>query len=330
MNSNSQIVLQTGGDFLSPAAALDQVIATYQIKKSFIETVLRDGVDFGAVPGTDKPTLKKPGAEKMATFFGLSAVFEDVKTIEDWTGQEYSGEPFFYYRQKCKLFRGERLVGSADGSCNSREKKYRYRWVGEADVPTGIDKGSIKVRDGKISEFAFAVEKSETSGKYGKPAEYWKRFKDAIEDGTAVATKRKTSTGKTMDAWEIGSMVYCIPNDDVAEQVNTILKMAQKRALVAAVLITTNASDYFTQDMEDFTSAEIVDAVAKPVAETPQETPIDKGIRMYKELAERATKVGIHAEDIPEGATITQVRSMYKELEGFVVDAENQSGSDDN
>ena len=33
--------------------------------------------------------------------------------------------------------------------------------------------------------------------------------------------------------------------------VNTIQKMAQKRALVAATLIATSASEFFTQDVED-------------------------------------------------------------------------------
>src|SRR5690606_14148666 len=37
----------------------------------------------------------------------------------------------------------------------------------------------------------------------------------------------------------------------IADQVNTLQKMAQKRGLIAATLNTVNASDYFTQDIED-------------------------------------------------------------------------------
>src|SRR5205085_7043391 len=40
-------------------------------------------------------------------------------------------------------------------------------------------------------------------------------------------------------------------NPDIADQVNTIQKMAQKRALVGAVLLAVNASEFFTQDIED-------------------------------------------------------------------------------
>jgi hypothetical protein len=150
------------------------------------------------------------------------------------------------------LYRGERLIASADGSCNSWEKKYRYRWVAENEIPAGAHKDNLIARDGRISEFVFAVEKAETSGKYGKPAEYWQKFKDAIDANTAVKIVRTTSTGKKMDAWEISTQVYRIPNDEIPDLANTILKMAQKRALVAATLIATGLSDYFTQDIEDF------------------------------------------------------------------------------
>jgi hypothetical protein len=36
--------------------------------------------------------------------------------------------------------------------------------------------------------------------------------------------------------------------------VNTIQKMAQKRALIAATLLAVNASEFFTQDLEEFAS----------------------------------------------------------------------------
>lgn len=44
---------------------------------------------------------------------------------------------------------------------------------------------------------------------------------------------------------------YRLPNDDVASLVNTIQKMACKRALVHAVLGVTRSSGMFTQDVED-------------------------------------------------------------------------------
>lgn len=253
------IVLRNSGDFLTPAASLETMLGTYQIKLDFIHKILVRDVDFGVIPGTGaKPALFKAGAEKIASFFALAPVFEDVTIVEDWTGADHNGEPLFYYRQRCKLYRGDRLIGSAEGSCNSWESKYRYRWVPESELPAGINKSGLKTKDGSISEMTFAVEKAETTGKYGKPAEYWRQFQDAITNGTATKGK-KTIKDKTYDVWIIGATVYRVPNPDVSDQINTILKMAQKRALVAAVLITTNTSENFTQDIEDYVEGNVIE-----------------------------------------------------------------------
>ena len=217
----------------------------------FTRKVMKPGIDFGAVPGTDKPTLLKPGAEKLCTLFGLTPRFEIVESTTDWSGKTH-GETFFYFHYRCMMYRGDALIATGEGSCNSMEGKYRYRWVNEADVPAHLDKATLKTRGGKISEFTFAIEKAETGGRYGKPAAYWQQFQDAIEAKTAKIIKKKVKDGREFDAWEIDSTLYRVPNPDVADQVNTIQKMAQKRALIAATLIAVNASEFYTQDMEDF------------------------------------------------------------------------------
>jgi hypothetical protein len=192
-----------------------------------------------------------------------------------------------------------------------------------------MDKSLLKARDGEASEFAFAVEKAETAGKYGKPAEYWQKFKDAITNGTAVKFQRKTSTGKMMDAWKIGAMLYCIPNDDVPEQVNTILKMAQKRALVAATLIATGLSDYFTQDIEDFVPASetIFNATAKDAAPDGNPDPIDdKSWAEWLRLGTRADKAKVKWPKFERATkTKTELRSIYSEIQEYVKSAEAQA-----
>jgi hypothetical protein len=255
-----------------PAMEVAQAIARRKAVVALVKSEMwNNETDAGAVPGTDKPTLRKPGAEKLVTFFGLSPKFPIAlaTVIEDWTGQEHGGEPLFYYRYTCQLWHGAQFVAEADGSCNSRESKYRYRWVGPEDVPIGVDRDMLKKRVGSITEFAFAVEKAETSGKYGKAAEYWQQFKDAIARGTARKVQRETRTGSKRDAWEIDATVYRIPNDDIASQVNTIQKMAQKRALVGATLLAVNASEFFTQDLEDFIEDNVVDSTARIVTPPP-------------------------------------------------------------
>jgi hypothetical protein len=149
------------------------------------------------------------------------------------------------------LWRGERMIAEADGSCNSRESKYRWRWVGVQDIPENLRGANLTKRGGTTSEFDFAIDKAETGGQYGKPAAYWQAFRDAIEAGTARKITKKTKAGKEMAAWEIDTTVYRVPNEDIASQVNTVQKMSQKRAFVAVTLIGVNASEFFTQDVED-------------------------------------------------------------------------------
>lgn len=216
----------------------------------FTQQIMVDGLDYGKIPGSTKPSLMKAGAEKLCTFFGLVAEFALVESIEDWSGRLH-GEPLFYYRYKCKLSRQGRLLGEGEGSCNSWESKYRYRWVDESYIQlNGMNPEGLLKRGGAISEFDFAVDKAETGGKYGKPAEYWQAFKDAIANGTARKIEKKMRDSKK-PAWEIDGTQYRIPNPDIPDIVNTGQKMAQKRSLVAATLISVNASEYFTQDVED-------------------------------------------------------------------------------
>jgi len=240
--------------------------------KELVSRVMVEGLHYGKVPGTDRDTLLKPGAEMLTTVFGLVAGYEISEAIERWD----AAEPFFYYRIHCRLYHAGQLVGEGDGSCNSRESRYHWRWVDEADVPPELDKSTLKRRGGRISEFTFAVDKAETSGKYGKPEEYWQRFTDAIEAGTAMQVKKSTAKGAVYDAWEIDSTVYRVPNEDIYSQVNTILKMAEKRALVAATLVTVNASDFFTQDMEDLVEVPVTVTVINPTPQpsTPQQRAI--------------------------------------------------------
>jgi hypothetical protein len=110
-----------------PVMSIERAIDRYNTVTEFVSRVLRKDVDYGVIPGTDKPTLLKPGAEKLITFFGLSTRFHLIERIEDWEGADHGGEPFFYYLYRCQLSRDQLLIAEADGSCNSRESKYRYR-----------------------------------------------------------------------------------------------------------------------------------------------------------------------------------------------------------
>lgn len=279
---------------LKPVFSIEEARERYALMLRFVREIMKEGKDYGTIPGTEKPTLYKPGAEKLTCLFGLSTRIVTEERIEDWNGREHNGEPFFWYLYRLGLYRGDRLVAEAEGSANSRENRYRWRWVREDEVPPHLDKKTLAKRGGKVGEFAFAVEKAETTGKYGKPAEYWQKFREAIANGTAIKSKRDTSRGPA-DYWEIEDLQYRVPNEDIFSLVNTIQKIAYKRAFVAVTLVGCNASDYFSQDLEDLAEDGVIAAEYRVVAEeSEQPKPERKG---------RATK----QERKPEGADFSSL-----------------------
>jgi hypothetical protein len=205
-----------------PALSIELAVERYNAVTEFVSRVLRRDVDYGVIPGTEKLTLLKPGAEKLTTFFGLSTRFQLIERIEDWTGAAHDGEPFFYYLYRCQLYRGDYLIAEADGSCNAREQKYRWREAQRLCPACGLA-AIIKGRE----EFGGG----------------WVCFRKKGGCGAKYADGDQTIETQTAGR---------VPNADIADQVNTIQKMAQKRSLIAAVLIAVNASEFFTQDMEDF------------------------------------------------------------------------------
>lgn len=100
---------------------IQQVQATMNKISQFqqvIQKTLRAKHDFGKVPGTDKPTLLKPGAEKILMMMGLRSEFEIVDSTRDFD------KGFFQYQVRCKLLRGDAVITEGLGACNTRESKY--------------------------------------------------------------------------------------------------------------------------------------------------------------------------------------------------------------
>ena len=169
--------------------SIASTMAKIQQMQNVVQKTLKKGHDFGEVPGTSKPTLLKPGGEKICMLFGLNPEYEFLKTTEDYDKE------FFSYNIRCTLFRNGQPVAQGVGSCNSKEKKYRY---------INVD---------KIPE-NYVGQSEEFTDKYGR-------------------------------------VKYKINNPDICSLVNTILKMAKKRAFIDAVLQVASLSEVFTQDIED-------------------------------------------------------------------------------
>ncbi|HEX8464462.1 MAG TPA: hypothetical protein VF627_07570 [Abditibacterium sp.] len=89
--------------------------------KDYVREHMSEGEDYGIIPGGNKPTLFKPGAEKLNAVFGLSPLVEINNRVEDWDSS------FVAYEVKVTLLNKRTQVIEAEGvgSCNSRERKYK-------------------------------------------------------------------------------------------------------------------------------------------------------------------------------------------------------------
>ena len=234
----------------------------------FSKEIMKKGLDYGEIPGVNKPSLFKPGAEKLRVVYGLSVKVDQT----DSTVDIQAGYVDYTYKATV-LGKNGQILAECEGNCNSYETKFRYLWIKEQDLPENIDKSKLKKRSrgGKAREFQFAINKGETTGQYGKPKEHWEKWKAAIESGQAVEVKVKSKSGRDLVAYEMGEeqVEYRIDNPDVIGLKNTIMKMAQKRAFVGAVLIATGASEFYTQDVEDMEQFQDVAASVDGRATTP-------------------------------------------------------------
>lgn len=211
--------------------SVDEAVRRRDQVVDYMRRVLRPDVHYGQIPGTgSKPTLLKPGAEALCRDMGLHPDPVVTEHVLDVDGRDHTGEPFILYRSKTNLYAldretgDRRWVGSGEGSCNSWEDKYRWRTAARTCPECGkqaIIKGRAEYGGGWL---CFA--------KKGGCGAKW-------SDGTAEAEHFANA--------ELGK----VPNDRVMDLDNTILKMAHKRSLIAAVLNVTGASDVFTQDIDD-------------------------------------------------------------------------------
>ena len=185
--------------------------------QALAQQLLVSGQDYGVIPGTNKPTLLKPGAEKIAKLLGLADRYEIVDKTEDWD------RPLFRYLVRCQLtsVRTNVVVSESFGECNTMESRYRWR-NRERVCPECGAEAIIKGRPEYGGGFVCFKRKGGCGAKFA-------------DDSSAI----------------LDQPIGRVENDDVYTLVNTVLKMAQKRALVGAALSAGRLSEVFTQDMED-------------------------------------------------------------------------------
>lgn len=83
-----------------------------------VQNTLKVNHDYGIIPGTTKPTLLKPGAEKILMLMGLTSEFHITERIQDYD------KGFFAFTVRCELYKNGMKITEGVGHCNTKEKKY--------------------------------------------------------------------------------------------------------------------------------------------------------------------------------------------------------------
>lgn len=211
----------TRGAFIV-ADALEQESQQRKLLGQFIARHMTDGTDYGVIPGTKNKTLLKPGAEKLTQLFRCIPRFMIEEKVENWdTG-------LFHYRFSCQIVTQDdgTVVAEGVGSCSTYEGRYRWRNADRKCPECG----------------AAAIVKSKYPPRDNPEAPGWYCF------------AKKGGCGANFDYDDDGITKQPLgraQNPDLLDQVNTVLKMAKKRALVDAAISLARCSDIFTQDVED-------------------------------------------------------------------------------
>lgn len=257
---------------VTPSVQAAELVARLDVIKQAMSTAMVDGVDYGRIPGTEKPTLLKPGAEKLAVLFQF-----DVQTTHDERWGPADHLTVVAHSTVFHIPSGAR-VGGGEGLCATREKKYGKRQQQRTCPGCG---GSTLFKSKRDPEFFCWAKKGGCGATFP-------------EDDARITAQ---SVGE-------------IDNPEMADTWNTVLKMARKRALVDAILLTTGASAIFTQDAEDLPRTEADPPPPPARAPEPQLLPDGSVMEVLAAISKasmgtdwvRAQLVAVGAQDVPQGS----------------------------
>jgi len=108
------------------------------------QNVMKKDIDYGIIPGCDKPSLYKPGAELLMVTFGLS----DRLEVEDLSSEDRSE---IRYRIKSEIYAQGIYLGCGIGEASTNQDKYKWREAicDEEFEATPVDQKRIKWFKGK-------------------------------------------------------------------------------------------------------------------------------------------------------------------------------------
>ena len=251
-------------DPVATAMSVQQVLGQVSLIQQIMGAAMKDGEHYGKIPGCgDKPTLLKPGAEKLCLTFRLAPTYDVEEKIAERGHREY--------RVQCALtsILTQAFIGQGVGVCTTMEAKYRFR------------QGSAEPTDKPV------------------PRAYWDvRQEDPAKAQELIGGKGFTVKKVDGKGWMIAKGGEKVEHDNPADHYNTVLKMAKKRALVDAVLTATAASDIFTQDLEDIT-ANLALSTPAPLLAPPKSEAVTTPRVALADAAEATNIVAEEAEDEP-------------------------------
>lgn len=220
------------------AMTADKIQRQVNLIQEVMQKVMLDNVHYGKIPGCGpKPTLLKPGAEKLSTTFRLAPYYEIRR------GELGDGHREYEITCTLKHINTDMIISQGVGSCSTMEGKFRFRNA-EKKCPECGKEAIIKGKKEYGGGWLCFKKKGGCGAK-------WSDGDPVIED---------QADGKA-------------EHDNPADYYNTVLKMAKKRAHVDAVLTATAASDIFTQDIEDM--PEVINVTPTPEPE-PKQKPKKK------------------------------------------------------
>ena len=74
------------------AITISQAKDRITLLQNFVKEMMIPNVDYGLIPGCQKPSLYKSGAEKLCDVYGFSKQIEVTNRIEDWEKALFSYE----------------------------------------------------------------------------------------------------------------------------------------------------------------------------------------------------------------------------------------------
>jgi hypothetical protein len=264
------IMDMTGGMSGEMAGRLNEMRVKLDLVQQFFKGVMEKDLDYGIIPGTQKPSLLKPGAEKLCELYGFAPVVKEKKETRDFNTGYYLAELTMQvvHRQSGSI------IAEGVGEASSYESKYRFRWLFDNELPKNVDKSGLIQK-------TFASKNGKEYTKYRTEnidlIDQWNTVlkmakKRALVDAVLSATRTSgifSQSEDEMDAWIEGE------TDDKLEKVKSAPKAADEKSpafnpSASGGIITLAQRNKIQYDAEKkHVKAEDIEAIVKSTKQKP-------------------------------------------------------------